>query len=57
MSMIPQVNELGWTPIALIGTPKQKEMLAARVARGELFGSYGLTEANAGSDIGSIDPG
>lgn len=54
VSMIPQVNELGCTPLALAGTPEQRQMFAAPVARGELFASYGLTEANAGSDIGAM---
>ena len=54
VSMIPQVNELGCTPLALAGTPAQRQRFAAPVARGELFASYGLTEANAGSDIGAM---
>ena len=54
VSMIPQVNELGCTPLAIAGTPEQRQLFAAPVARGELFASYGLTEANAGSDIGAM---
>ena len=54
VSMIPQVNELGCTPLAIAGTPEQRQWFAAPVARGELFASYGLTEANAGSDIGAM---
>jgi len=54
VSMIPQVNELGCTPLAIAGTPDQRQMFAAPVARGEMFASYGLTEANAGSDIGAM---
>ena len=33
VSMIPQVNELGCTPLAIAGTPKQREKFAAPVAR------------------------
>ena len=54
-AMIPQVNELGCTPLALAGTALQQQTFAAPVARGELFACYGLTEANAGSDIGSME--
>src|ERR1700730_10693198 len=46
VSMIPQVNELGCTPLSIAGTPEQRQMFAAPVARGELFTSYGLTEPN-----------
>jgi len=55
VSMIPQVNELGCTPLAIAGTPEQRQKFAAPVARGEMFASYGLTEANAGSDIGAME--
>ena len=55
VSMIPQVNELGCTPLAIAGTPEQRQLFAAPVARGEMFASYGLTEANAGSDIGAME--
>ena len=55
VSMIPQVNELGCTPLAIAGTLEQRQKFAAPVARGEMFASYGLTEANAGSDIGAME--
>ena len=55
VSMIPQVNELGCTPLAIAGTPEQRQLFAAPVGRGEMFASYGLTEANAGSDIGAME--
>ena len=55
VSMIPQVNELGCTPLAIVGTAEQQQMFAAPVARGEMFASYGLTEASAGSDIGAME--
>lgn len=55
VSMIPQVNELGCTPLAIAGTPEQRQKFSTPVARGEMFASYGLTEANAGSDIGAME--
>ncbi len=54
VSMIPQVNELGCTPIAIAGTPEQRHAWVAPVARGELYASYGLTEPEAGSDVGAL---
>ncbi len=54
VSMIPQVNELGCTPIAIAGTSGQRQARAAPVARGELYASYGLTEPDAGSDVGAL---
>ena len=43
VSMIPQVNELGCTPLVIAGTPEQRQKFVTPVARGELFASYGLT--------------
>lgn len=54
VSMIPQVNELGCTPLAIAGTPEQCRRWVAPVARGELFASYGLTEPTAGSDVAAL---
>ncbi len=54
VSMIPQVNELGCTPLAILGTAAQRQRWAAPVARGELYASYGLTEPEAGSDVGAL---
>jgi len=54
VSMIPQVNELGCTPLAILGTPGQRQRWATPVGRGELYASYGLTEPAAGSDVGAL---
>jgi alkylation response protein AidB-like acyl-CoA dehydrogenase len=37
-------------PIALFGTPAQKEQYLPRLVRGELVGAYALSEAGSGSD-------
>ncbi len=54
VSMIPMVNELGCTPLAVCGSREQREEWLAPVASGELFASYGLTEADAGSDVAAL---
>ncbi len=43
-------NSLVGTPIRKFGTPEQKRRYLPRLASGEWFGAYALTEANAGSD-------
>lgn len=43
---------LGCMPIFLFGTEEQKQTYLSRLCRGECLGSFGLTEANAGSDAG-----
>lgn len=43
---------LGGAPIHLFGTQQQKEKYLAPICSGESFGSFGLTEPNAGSDAG-----
>ncbi len=54
VSMIPMVNELGCTPIQLFGSDAQKKHWLNGVAEGTLFGSYGLTEPQAGSDVAAL---
>lgn len=44
---------LGCAPIALFGTPTQKQRFLAPAARGETLGAFGLTEPHAGSDAGA----
>lgn len=44
---------LGGMPIALYGSPAQKERYLAPLARGEALGAFGLTEPDAGSDAGN----
>jgi len=45
---------LGSLPLMLTGTPEQKERYLRRLASGEILAAFGLTEAGAGSDAGSI---
>jgi alkylation response protein AidB-like acyl-CoA dehydrogenase len=47
-------NGLVGHAIAAFGTKEQKEKYLPRLARGELLGSYGLTEPEAGSDAAAI---
>ena len=44
---------IGTMPIILYGTKKQKEKYVHKLASGEWFGAYCLTEPNAGSDANS----
>jgi alkylation response protein AidB-like acyl-CoA dehydrogenase len=44
---------LGSAPIAMFGTPEQKERFLAPAARGEYLAAFGLTEPHAGSDAGA----
>lgn len=46
---------LGVEPILAWGTEEQKSKYLPLMASGETIGSFGLTEANAGSDAGSIE--
>ncbi|MEW5913470.1 MAG: acyl-CoA dehydrogenase family protein [Thermodesulfobacteriota bacterium] len=48
------VNSLAATPILLAGSQEQKERFLPPLARGDLLGSFALTEPNAGSDAASI---
>jgi butyryl-CoA dehydrogenase len=41
---------LGTSPIVSFGTPEQRERFVPPLARGEVLGGFGLTEADAGSD-------
>jgi acyl-CoA dehydrogenase len=40
--------------ITMAGSPLQKQKYLPRVAKGELLGSFALTEPNAGSDVAAI---
>lgn len=44
---------IGTLPITLYGTKKQKEKYVSKLATGEWFGAYALTEPGAGSDANS----
>lgn len=48
------VNALGSYPIVKNGTPAQKEKYLPDVASGKKLCAFGLTEAEAGSDVGNI---
>ena len=43
---------LGGAPLNLFGTEEQKQRYLTPICKGESFGAFGLTEANAGSDAG-----
>ncbi len=53
-SVILLVHELGTMPIFLAGTDDQKEKYLPKLASGENLIAFGLTEANAGSDVSSL---
>ncbi len=45
---------LGAMPILLFGNPEQKKKYLPDIAKGKKLAAFGLTEADAGSDAGSI---
>ena len=45
---------IGSQGIVIDGTPEQKAKYLPKLATGELIGSFALTEADAGSDAGSV---
>ncbi len=47
-------NGLVGYPLAHFGTTDQKERFLPRLVKGEMIGSYGLTEAGAGSDAANV---
>ena len=53
-SLIPSVNKLGSLSVLEHGTEEQKRRWLPRLATGEAMWSYALSEAEAGSDIGSM---
>lgn len=48
------VNALGSGPITFFGTEEQKKKYLPKIAAGELLCAFGLTEAQAGSDVANI---
>jgi alkylation response protein AidB-like acyl-CoA dehydrogenase len=52
--LILAVHELASLPILLAGTAEQQERFVPRLASGEQLIAFALTEAEAGSDVGSI---
>ncbi len=47
-------NSLACAPITKFGTEAQKKAWLPRLAAAEIFGAYGLTEPNAGSDAAAL---
>lgn len=47
-------TSVGTNPILYFGTNKQKESYLPKLASGEYLGAFALTEAQAGSDAGSL---
>lgn len=45
---------IGVLPIVKFGTPEQKQKYLPKVARGEIYTAYALTEPSAGSDAANI---
>ena len=50
---VAAANSLGIGPIYYFGNEKQKQEWLPRLCSGEILSSFGLTEANAGSDAGA----
>ncbi len=53
-SLIGTNNGIGSQGIVMDGTEEQKQRYLPRMATGEIVGSFALTEAEAGSDAGSL---
>ncbi|MGB1932908.1 MAG: acyl-CoA dehydrogenase [Candidatus Puniceispirillaceae bacterium] len=53
-SMLSVQSSLVMHPIESFGTEEQKERYLPKLATGEMIGCFGLTEADAGSDPGSM---
>jgi glutaryl-CoA dehydrogenase len=54
-SCVSVQSSLVMYPIFMFGTEEQRRRLLPRLASGELLGCFGLTEANHGSDPGSME--
>jgi alkylation response protein AidB-like acyl-CoA dehydrogenase len=48
-------NGVAVYPILKFGTEEQKQKYLPKLASGEMIGAFSLTEANAGSDAGSVE--
>lgn len=48
-------NALGAFPILLHGTEEHKKKYLPKLAKGEIYAAFGLTEPNAGSDAGGVE--
>ena len=47
-------HSLGTQPISLFGTEEQKQEWMPRLTAGEILGTFGLTDPEAGSDAGNV---
>ncbi len=48
------VTGLGMYPILIAGSEEQKQKYLSQIAAGDRLAAFGLTEANAGSDVGAM---
>ena len=48
------MSAMGSLPVILFGNEEQKQKYLPRIAKGEIIGSYALTEGSSGSDVASI---
>jgi alkylation response protein AidB-like acyl-CoA dehydrogenase len=48
------VTGLGMYPILIAGSEEQKQKYLSQIATGKRLAAFGLTEANAGSDVGAM---
>jgi len=48
-------NGVGIFPFLQFGSPQQQKKYLPKLASGEMIGAFSLTEANAGSDAGSVE--
>jgi alkylation response protein AidB-like acyl-CoA dehydrogenase len=53
-SLILIVQELGSLPLLIAGSPEQQARWFPRLASGEVLAAFGLTEAEAGSDVAGM---
>lgn len=53
-SLVLLVHELGTVPLFLAGSEEQKNRYLPKLAAGEHLIAFGLTEANAGSDVSGL---
>jgi butyryl-CoA dehydrogenase len=53
-ALLSGANSLNCYPILAFGTEEQKQKYLVPMASGETYGCFALTEADAGSDVGSV---
>lgn len=53
-SVALSTQALTMAPFLLAGTEEQKQKYIPRLARGEVLGSFGITEPSSGSDVSSL---